>query len=90
MSRQPVAGVMGRDGSVAKINNVILPKCSVFFFAQFQCKSYSLRLAEAEAEENVAKKIESNECQYLQSLCCDKGGELVRRRCRDLDRALIP
>ena len=30
MSRQPVAGVMGRDGSVAKINNVILPKCSVF------------------------------------------------------------
>ena len=28
MSRQPVAGVMGRDGSVAKINNVILPKCS--------------------------------------------------------------
>ena len=88
MSRQPIAGVMGRNGSVAKITDVILPKCSVFFFAQFQCRSYSLRLAEA--EENVAKKIESNECQYLQSLCCDKGGEFVRRRCRDLDRALIP
>ena len=77
MSWQSVAGVMGRDGSVAKITDVILPKCSVFFFAQFQCRCYSLRLAEAEAEaeENVAKKIESNECQYLQSLCCDKGGE---------------